>query len=51
MRTPALILVTLLLCACSTIAAADTAFVIDRLLVGIHESKDTDSAILKFFPS
>lgn len=51
MRPPALILPTLLLLTCSTVAAADTAFVIDRLLVGIHESKDTDSAILKVVPT
>lgn len=31
--------------------AAETAYVIDKLLVGIHEDKDLDSAILKVLPT
>ena len=31
--------------------AAETAFVIDRLLVGVHEEKNLDSAIVKVLPT
>lgn len=51
MRLPARLLPTLLLFACATAVAADTAYVIDKLLVGIHESRDTDSAIIKVVPT
>lgn len=51
MRLPARLLPAVLLLACGTAAAADTAYVIDKLLVGIHESKDTDSAIVKVVPT
>lgn len=40
------LLFAVLWCTCGA-AAADTAFVIDKLLVGIHETKDNDSAIVK----
>lgn len=42
---------TLLLLATALGAQAETAYVIDRLLMGIHESRDTDSAILKVVPT
>ena len=51
MRRPARLLPALLLLACGAAAAADTAYVIDKLLVGIHESRDTDSAIIKVVPT
>jgi len=51
MRLPARLLPTLLLLICGTASAADTVYVIDKLLVGIHESKDTDSAIVKVVPT
>ena len=51
MRHPARLLPALLLFACGAATAADTAYVIDKLLVGIHESKDTDSAIVKVVPT
>lgn len=41
----------LLLFALSAGAAAETAYVIDRLLMGIHASQDTGSAILKVVPT
>ncbi|MGE0860069.1 MAG: TIGR04211 family SH3 domain-containing protein [Gammaproteobacteria bacterium] len=41
----------LLLLALSAGATAETAYVIDRLLMGIHESQDTGSAILKVVPT
>lgn len=33
------------------LAAAENAFVIDKLLVGVHEGKDLDSAIIKVLPT
>ena len=51
MRPSATLLSALLLLAFGAAAVADTAFVIDRLLVGIHESKDADSAIVKVVPT
>lgn len=51
MRLPARLLPALTLFACGAAAAADTAYVIDKLLVGIHESRDTDSAIIKVVPT
>jgi hypothetical protein len=51
MRLPARLLPALLLFACGGAVAADTAYVIDKLLVGIHESRDTDSAIVKVVPT
>ena len=40
-----------LLCACAASAAAEPAYVIDKLLVGIHETKDANSAIVKVVPT
>ena len=51
MRLLAHFLPPLFLFACGTASAAESAYVIDKLLVGIHESKDTDSAILKVVPT
>ncbi|MBK6657286.1 MAG: TIGR04211 family SH3 domain-containing protein [Proteobacteria bacterium] len=51
MRLPVRLLPALLMLACGVAAAADTAYVIDKLLVGIHESRDTDSAIIKVVPT
>ena len=47
MRSPATLLSALLLCTCSAAPKAEPAYVIDKLLVGIHETKDPDSAIVK----
>lgn len=51
MRLPVRLLPALLMLACGNAAAADTVYVIDKLLVGIHESRDTDSAIIKVVPT
>ncbi len=51
MHLPARLLPAALMFACGTAAAAESAYVIDKLLVGIHESKDTDSAIVKVVPT
>ena len=51
MRFLARFLPPLFLFACGAASAAESAYVIDKLLVGIHESKDTDSAILKVVPT
>lgn len=51
MRLLARFLPPLLLFACGVASAAESAYVIDKLLVGIHASKDTDSAILKVVPT
>ena len=51
MHPSATLLSTLVLLAFGAAAMADTAFVIDRLLVGIHETKDADSAIVKVVPT
>ncbi len=51
MRLPARLLPALLLFACGAATAAESAYVIDKLLVGIHESKDSDSAIVKVVPT
>ncbi len=51
MRSFARLLLPLLLLACDAAPAADSAYVIDKLLVGIHQSKDTDSAIVKVVPT
>ena len=51
MRLLARFLPPLFLFACGAASAAESAYVIDKLLVGIHESKDTDSAILKVVPT
>ena len=51
MRILARLIPAVLLFACGAAAAADTAYVIDKLLVGIHESRDTDSAIIKVVPT
>lgn len=51
MRLHIRLLPTLMLFACSRLAAAESAYVIDKLLVGIHASKGTDSAILKVVPT
>ncbi|MBM4227653.1 MAG: TIGR04211 family SH3 domain-containing protein [Gammaproteobacteria bacterium] len=37
--------------ACAPLLAAENAFVIDKLLVGIHESEDLTSAIVKVLPT
>ena len=45
---------TLLILGCwlpAAAAAADTAYVIDKLLVGVHQNKDLDSAIIKVLPT
>lgn len=36
---------------CQPLVAAENAFVIDKLLVGVHEGKDLDSAIIKVLPT
>ncbi len=41
----------LALCCCQSLVAAENAFVIDKLLVGVHEGKDLDSAIIKVLPT
>lgn len=51
MRLSVTLLSALSLLAFGAAAVADTAFVIDRLLVGIHETKETDSAIVKVVPT
>ena len=41
----------LLLVSCAPIAAQETAYVIDKLLIGVHQSKNLDSAIIKVLPT
>jgi len=36
---------------CATVSAAETAYVIDKLLVGVHEDRDLNSAIVKVLPT
>lgn len=51
MRSFATLFPAVLLLACGAQAQAESAFVIDKLLVGIHESKASDSAIVKVVPT
>ena len=51
MRPLATLVSASLLLACGAVVRADTAFVIDKLLVGIHASKEADSAIVKVIPT
>ncbi len=48
--TPLIILLGTLLLV-TTLAAAETAFVVDKLLVGVHQEKDLNSAIIKVLPT
>lgn len=50
MRRP-LIAAMLALAWCATVSAAETAYVIDKLLVGVHEDRDLNSAIVKVLPT
>lgn len=52
MRTPWLLALGALCCAARPLLAApDSAYVIDKLLVGIHEAEDLTSAIVKVLPT
>jgi hypothetical protein len=51
MRLSAIQFSAALLCVWSAHAAAEPAYVIDKLLVGIHETKDASSAIVKVVPT
>jgi SH3 domain protein len=50
MRRP-LITAVLALVWCAAVSAAETAYVIDKLLVGVHEDRDLNSAIVKVLPT
>lgn len=50
MRRP-LIATVLALAWCAVVSAAETAYVIDKLLVGVHEDRDLNSAIVKVLPT
>lgn len=50
MRRP-LIAAVLALAWCAAVSAAETAYVIDKLLVGVHEDRDLNSAIVKVLPT
>lgn len=50
MRHP-LITAVLTLVWCAAVSAAETAYVIDKLLVGVHENRDLNSAIVKVLPT
>ncbi len=50
MRRP-LIATVLALAWCAVVSAAETVYVIDKLLVGVHEDRDLNSAIVKVLPT
>jgi len=50
MRRP-LFAAVLALAWCAVVSAAETAYVIDKLLVGVHEDRDLNSAIVKVLPT
>lgn len=51
MKFRLLTLVILALGCCTSSVAADTAYVIDKLLVGVHQDQDLNSAIVKVLPT
>jgi uncharacterized protein YgiM (DUF1202 family) len=51
MKFPKLIFVVLALVSSLPVVAADSAYVIDKLLVGVHQDQDLNSAIIKVLPT